>query len=274
VKARETIKNKEMFLDEIVKFKIDELVRIKASPDFSKGLDGLKKDIEEAGVPRDFIGAIKGEGVRIIAELKKASPSKGVLREDFNPVEIAGTYEKNGAVAISVLTEQHYFLGTLEHLKEVRRNVSLPVLRKDFILDPYQVYESRAAGADCILLIVGVLTGQILKEMIGLSRELGMAALVEVHTDEELSKALESGASLIGINNRDLKTFTTDINRTVELAGKVPPGLVKVSESGINTADDIALLKAAGVDAFLIGEALLRESDIAGKLKELLAALA
>jgi indole-3-glycerol phosphate synthase len=274
VKARETIKNKEMFLDEIVKFKIDELVRIKASPDFSKGLDGLKKDIEEAGPPRDFIGAIKGEGVRIIAEIKKASPSKGVLREDFNPVEIAGTYEKNGAVAISVLTEQHYFLGTLEHLKEVRRNVSLPVLRKDFILDPYQVYESRAAGADCILLIVGVLTGQILKEMIGLSRELGMAALVEVHTDEELSKALESGASLIGINNRDLKTFTTDINRTVELAGKVPPGLVKVSESGINTADDIALLKAAGVDAFLIGEALLRESDIAGKLKELLAALA
>jgi indole-3-glycerol phosphate synthase len=177
-------------------------------------------------------------------------------------------------VAISVLTEQHYFLGTLEHLKEVRRNVSLPVLRKDFILNPYHVYESRAAGADCILLIVGVLTGQILKEMIGLSRELGMAALVEVHTDEELSKALESGASLIGINNRDLKTFTTDINRTVELAGKVPPGLVKVSESGINTADDIALLKAAGVDAFLIGEALLRESDIAGKLKELLAALA
>jgi indole-3-glycerol phosphate synthase len=274
VKARETIKNKEMFLDEIVKFKIDELVRIKASPDFSKGLDGLKKDIEEAGPPRDFIGAIKGEGVRIIAEIKKASPSKGVLREDFNPVEIAGTYEKNGAVAISVLTEQHYFLGTLEHLKEVRRNVSLPVLRKDFILNPYHVYESRAAGADCILLIVGVLTGQILKEMIGLSRELGMAALVEVHTDEELSKALESGASLIGINNRDLKTFTTDINRTVELAGKVPPGLVKVSESGINTADDIALLKAAGVDAFLIGEALLRESDIAGKLKELLAALA
>jgi indole-3-glycerol phosphate synthase len=175
-------------------------------------------------------------------------------------------------VAISVLTEEHYFLGTLEHLKEVRRSVSLPVLRKDFILDTYQVYESREAGADCILLIVGVLTGQILKELIGLSRELGMAALVEVHTDDELSKALESGASLIGINNRDLKTFTTDINRTVELAGKVPPGLVKVSESGINTADDIALLKAAGVDAFLIGEALLRESDIAGKLKELLAA--
>ncbi len=272
MKARETIKNKEMFLDEIVKLKIDELVRIKASPDFSKRLDGLKKDIEEAGPPRDFIGAIKGEGVRIIAELKKASPSKGVIREDFNPVEIAGTYEKNGAVAISVLTEEHYFLGTLEHLKEVRRSVSLPVLRKDFILDPYQVYESRVAGADCILLIVGILTGQILKELTGLSRELGMAALVEVHTDEELSKALESGASLIGINNRDLKTFTTDINRTVELAGKVPPGLAKVSESGINTADDIALLKAAGVDAFLIGEALLRESDIAGKLKELLAA--
>lgn len=259
-----------MFLDEIVKLKTDELVRIKAASDFSKRLDDFKKDIAAAGPARDFIGAVKGDGVRIIAELKKASPSKGVIREDFDPVRIAGIYERNGAAAISVLTEVAYFRGSIEHLKEVRRSVSLPVLRKDFILDPYQVYESRAAGADCILLIVGILAGPVLKEMIGLSRALGMAALVEVHTEDELSKALDSGARVIGINNRDLKTFTTDIDTTIELAGKVPPGLVKVSESGIKTAEDILRLSAVGVDAFLIGEALLIETDIAGKLKEFL----
>jgi indole-3-glycerol phosphate synthase len=260
-----------MFLDEIVKIKREELASVKAALDFESTLDELKKKIEAIGPPRDFIEAIsgdRGDGVRIIAEVKKASPSKGVIREDFNPVEIARTYEENGAAAISVLTEEKYFLGSLDHLAEVRSNVSIPVLRKDFIVDPYQVYESRAAGADCILLIVGLHTRPLLKELIGLSRELGMAALVEVHTEEELGIAVDTGARIIGINNRELKSYTTDINTTMRLAGMVPGDMLIVSESGINTVDDIRSLKAFGVDAFLIGEALVRERDIAKKLKE------
>jgi indole-3-glycerol phosphate synthase len=259
-----------MFLDEILKLKREELASIKAAPGFESVLAELKNKIEAAGPPRGFIEALSGDGIRIIAEVKKASPSKGVIREDFNPVEIAKTYEENGAAAISVLTEEKYFGGSLDCLVEVRRIVSLPILRKDFIIDPYQVYESRAAGADCILLIVGLLNGPLLKELISLGRELGMASLVEVHTEEELGIAVDTGARVIGINNRDIRSSTTDINTTKRLAGKVPGGILMVSESGISTVDDIRSLKGFGVDAFLIGEALVRERDIAGKLRELL----
>jgi indole-3-glycerol phosphate synthase len=264
------LKNKHLYLDEILKLKRDELASIKASGEFSSRLDCLKKKMEAAGPPRDFIEAVSRDGVRIIAEVKKASPSKGVIREDFDPVQIARTYEQSGAAAISVLTEEKYFLGSLDHLTRVRESVSLPVLRKDFIVDPYQVYESRAAGADSILLIVGVLTVPLLKELLSLSRELSMEALVEVHTEEELAIAVDTGARVIGINNRDLKSFTTDIDITMRLAGKVPEDKIIISESGIKTVDDIRLLKAQGVDAILIGEALVREQNISGKLREFL----
>ncbi|MBI5598802.1 MAG: indole-3-glycerol phosphate synthase TrpC [Deltaproteobacteria bacterium] len=240
----------------------------------ARGLDELKRQANLAPAARDFASALKRKDrVNIIAEVKKASPSKGVIREDFDPAAIAGIYEASGAAAVSVLTDKRYFMGSLADLESVRRHVAgIPVLRKDFLIDPYQVFESRAAGADAVLFIVAALERGELRELLDLSRSLGMNALVETHTEEEISEALTAGAEIIGINNRDLKTFKTDISTTARLAGKIPGDRIAVSESGINTADDIRTLRAAGVNAFLVGEALMREKDIAGKLKELVGA--
>ena len=221
----------------------------------------------------DFASALRGDRLQLIAEVKKASPSKGVIRPDFNPVEVAQTYASNGASAISVLTEAKYFQGSLNHLRDIRNalvNKRLPLLRKDFLSDPYQIYESRAYGADSLLLIVAILKPERLKELLRLSHELNMSCLVEVHNEAELEIALESGVMIIGINNRDLNTFNVDLATTRRLRPLIPKDRIVVSESGIKNRDDIEKLRQWGVDAVLIGESLISAPDIAAKMKELL----
>ena len=223
--------------------------------------------------PIDLAAALRGDGIRLIAEVKKASPSRGIISHDFNPVEIALTYAGNGAAAISVLTEPRYFQGSLDYLAEIKKalgNRSLPLLRKDFIDDPYQVYESRAYGADAILLIVAILTPQSLAELLELSHQMGMKCLVEVHNEAEVEIALASGAGIIGINNRDLNTFAVDLATTGRLRPLIPPDRIVVGESGIKSRDDMEKLKKWGVDAVLVGESLMSAPDIAARMKELL----
>jgi indole-3-glycerol phosphate synthase len=221
----------------------------------------------------DFAAALRDEKVRIIAEVKKASPSRGIIRPDFNPVAVAETYAANGAAAISVLTEPKYFQGNLAYLQDIKKALAarpLPLLRKDFIFDPYQIYEARAYGADCVLLIVAILSPQKLAELLQLSRQLGMMNLVEVHNAAEVETAVKSGAGIIGINNRDLFTFKVDLKTTSKLRPLIPPDRLVVSESGIKSRNDIAKLEQWGVNAALIGEALMSAPDIAEKMKELL----
>ena len=207
---------------------------------------------------------------RIIAEIKQASPSKGILRANLEPIPLAQAYQRGGAAAISVLTEQHFFLGKLNHLEQIREVSSLPILRKDFLFDPYQLYEARAYGADAVLLIADILEGNQLGELVDVCREVELEALIEVHTREELEKVLESKTRLIGINNRNLHTFQTDLRTTLELIREIPEGKIAVSESGIRNREDIVLLENAGVAAFLIGESLVRADDPAARLRALL----
>ncbi len=223
-----------------------------------------------ATASRDFRQAMESVPCAIIAEVKKHSPSKGSLREDIDPGEVAVFYERNGAAAISVLTERKFFHGSPDYLVAVKKRVTIPVLRKDFIIDPYQIYETKLRGADALLLISGLLGEARLREYIQTATSLGIWPLVEVHTIADLQIALAAGAEIIGINNRDLKTFHTDINNSLALASHVPPGKTLISESGIATRDDIALLMRAGIHAFLIGEALMMNADDPGqKLREL-----
>ena len=253
-------------LDRIVADKKEELKqRKKAVP-----VSGLEASIAQRAGTLGFANALKEEGVSIIAEVKRASPSRGVLRHDFSPVALARTYADNGAAAISVLTESKYFQGSIEHLAEIREAVEIPLLRKDFIFDPYQVYESRAYGADALLLIVAILEQEQLDELSTLSHELGLSCLVEVHNESEVERALLSGAQIIGINNRDLKTFQVDISTTQRLRPLISGDRVVVSESGINSRRDIDNLKSWGIDAALVGEALITAGDIAAKMRELM----
>lgn len=209
--------------------------------------------------------------VALIAEIKKASPSKGVIRPDFNPVEIATIYESCGAAAISVLTDEKYFQGSLEYLRQVVSNVHIPVLRKDFIIDPYQIYQSRYYGADVILLISEILTRQEFKEFYELSSSLGMSCLVETHTEEEFDYHLNNNTRIIGINNRDLKTFKTDLNHTIKLLEhKHPCKSFIISESGISSFEDILKLSNAGVTGILVGEYFMRENNISQAIKKLM----
>ena len=257
-----------MILDKILADKRIEVDARKAQV----SLEQVKDAAVKASALLDFASSVasRPSSVKLIAEIKKASPSKGLIRPDFDPVAIAKIYEKSGASAISVLTDEKYFQGHLDYLKAVKEAVSLPVLRKDFIIDPYQIYESRAAGADAVLLIVAALSREELSEFMALSEKLGMASLVEVHTFEELDTALEIGAKIIGINNRNLQTFETKLETTLELAAKIPGDRVIVSESGIFTRADVEKLMSAGVDAVLVGESLMREPDPGVKVKELL----
>ena len=221
----------------------------------------------------DFASALRGESIRLITEVKQASPSRGIIRADFNPVEIAQTYADNGASVISVLTEAKYFQGSLDCLRDIRNalgNDRPPLLRKDFLCDPYQIYESRAYGADGILLIVAILRPEELEALLRLSHRLGMDCLVEVHDEAELKIALKSRAKIIGINNRDLKTFKVDLTTTQRLRPLIPPDRIVVSESGIKSRSDMEKLKEWDVDAVLIGESLMSAPDIAAKIKELL----
>ena len=233
-------------------------------------LGALKERLSARKAPRDFSAALRGSNIKLIAEVKKASPSKGLLCPDFKPVEIAQIYEKSGAAAISVLTEVNHFQGRLEYLAAIREKVSLPLLRKDFIFDEYQVYETAVYGADALLLIAAILSPEQLRNLLKLSQSLAMPCLVEVHDEGEVKKALQSGAEIIGNNNRDLNTFKTDIETTHHLRPLVPRGKIVVSESGIGHHDDIKKLRSWGVDAMLVGEALVTAADIPARIKELL----
>ncbi len=257
-----------MILDEIVVYTKKELEKKKeAFPP-----EEMVKTALEQPAPLDFALALSGEGISMIAEVKKASPSRGVIRADFHPVEIAGIYADNGAAAISVLTEPEYFQGSLDYLRDIKNALGsrTPLLRKDFIFDPYQVYQARAYGADALLLIVAVLSLKQLYELLTLSHELGMKCLVEVHNRFELETALSNGAEIIGINNRDLNTFDVDVETTGRLRSLIPEDRIVVSESGIKTRQDMEMLKGWEVDAVLIGEAFMASEDIASAMKELL----
>jgi len=208
--------------------------------------------------------------INLIAELKKASPSRGIIRGDFHPLKIALTYQAGGAGALSVLTDERFFEGNLKILKELRERVTLPLLRKDFIIDEYQIYESLCWGADAILLIADILTEEELTGFYRIAKDLGMDVLVEVHSEEDVEKALKSGASIIGINNRDLNTFRVDLSVTQRLIRLIPENKVKVSESGIKTYEDVMFLKSLGINAVLIGEAFMEVDDIAGKMREVM----
>jgi len=232
----------------------------------------LRRLASEQPPALDLASALRGDAIRLIAEVKKASPSRGVIRPDFDPVEIARIYAGNGAAAVSVLTEAKHFQGSLDHLKDIRKALpdKIPLLRKDFIVDPYQIYESRASGADSLLLIVAILKPEKLQELLQLSHELNMSCLVEVHDEAEVEIALKSQAKIIGINNRDLNTFGVDLATTERLHPLIPRDRIVVSESGIKERADIEKLSRLGIDAVLIGESLMSAPDIAAKMRELL----
>lgn len=236
-------------------------------------LDQIKFQAEQRFDQRDFLGSMRGRlqagAPAVIAEIKKASPSKGLLCKNFDPVRIARDYAVNGAAALSVLTDKAYFQGNASDLHKARVAVQLPVLRKDFIVDPYQIYESRVLGADAILLIVAALTDAQLREFESLARALRMAVLVEVHGAPELERALELKTPLIGINNRDLRTFQTRIETTLELLAQIPKDRVVVTESGITTPDDVSRLMKAGAHSFLVGEAFMRSAHPGAELARL-----
>jgi len=254
-----------MILDKIVETKKAEVAALKKAT----SVEALQEVIARLTPCRDFRGAISARDCSIIAEVKCASPSCGRLVEHFDPLAIAETYEQNGAAAISVLTDEKYFLGHKDYLTRIKRDVRIPVLRKDFIVDLLQIYETRAIGADAILLIVRVL-GDRLMEFIHLAKELGLSALVEVHTSEELDVALAADAEIIGINNRNLDTFVTDINTSRDLKNRIPAAKIVVAESAIKDRADIENLVQAGIHAFLIGEGLVIAPDIGRKLRSFL----
>lgn len=254
-----------MILDRIIETKKEEVAALKRTSTISS----LRDAIAEREPCRDFRKAISTGNCAIIAEVKCASPSRGTMVENFDAVKIAKTYEHNGAAAISVLTDERYFCGHKNYLISIEKLVSIPVLRKDFIIDPLQVYETRAIGADAILLIVRLL-GNRLAQFISLSKELGLSPLVEVHTQEELDVALAAKAEIIGINNRNLDTFVTDINTSLELKKQIPDGHVVVAESAIKDRADIDYLMKGGISAFLIGEGLVIAPDIGAKLRSFL----
>jgi indole-3-glycerol phosphate synthase len=256
-----------MILDEIIASKKEELAETKRLTT----LADIKSRISDAEPTRGFSKALSGEGdIRLIAEVKKASPSKGVIREDFDPVKIARTYEESGASCISVLTEKKFFHGSLGYLSGIRKAVDIPLLRKDFIIDEYQIFEARAAGADAILLIAACLDRRQMEDFLGVAAGIGLDVLVESHTYKELDKSLLAGVKLVGINNRDLNTFRVDLKTTLDLLKDIPEDRIVVSESGIGNRDDVVKLQQAGVDAILVGESLTREKDIGKKVKELL----
>jgi indole-3-glycerol phosphate synthase len=256
-----------MFLDKIIAEKLKEVERRQRAFPLPK----LRVAIMERPAPLDLAAAISGDSLCLIAEVKRASPSRGAIRADLDPVKLASSYAKGGAAAISVLTESRYFGGSREDLESIKRALPyIPILRKDFILKPYQVFESCAWGADAILLIVAILDDNELEELLSLSHALGMQCLVEVHNRDELERALACNARIIGINNRDLDTMTVDINVTGQLRPPIPRGRIVVSESGIKGRDEVQKLKEWKVNAMLVGETLVTADDVVAKIKELL----
>ena len=248
-------------LDKIVAVKHQEVVAAKKR----KPLEAMRADAESRVLTRDFVGALRAKIAAgkpaVIAEVKKASPSKGVLREEFIPADIAQSYAEYGAACLSVLTDVEFFQGSIDCLKQARASCQLPVLRKDFMVDAYQIYESRAMGADCILLIAACLDDAQLQEFEAMARSLDMAVLVEAHDGAELARALRLKTPLVGINNRSLKTFEVSLDTTLTLKAQVPADRILVTESGIHTRDDVLRMGAAGVNAFLVGEAFMRAPE-------------
>jgi indole-3-glycerol phosphate synthase len=258
-------------LKKIVSHKREEVAAAKSA----RSLSDLKAHLSDReDQPRGFVRALRDAAqsgwTAIIAEVKKGSPSKGIIRPDFDPLDIASTYQDNGATCISVLTDERFFLGHLRYLALIREQVGLPLLRKDFLFDPYQVYEASVGGADAILLIAAMLELNQLRDLAALAGELQLDVLLEVHDERELEMALKTDCELIGINNRSLHTFVTDLATTERLATMVPNDRLVVAESGINSRTDIERLQQAGAKAFLIGESLVKEADIGAKLQELL----
>lgn len=256
-------------LKKIIQRKADEI----AEREQKLSLDDVRQRLEAAPVVRGFVDAIRSKlasgKAAVIAEVKKASPSKGVIRADFRPADIARSYEQGGAACLSVLTDIDFFQGSDEYLQQARAACSLPVLRKDFIIDPYQVYEARAIGADCILLIAACLSDAQMRELSTLAVELGMDVLVEVHDGDELMRMLPLNLPLVGINNRNLRTFETRLETTLELLEQIPEGHIVVTESGIHTSQDVALMREHGVNSFLVGEVFMRAEKPGEKLAEL-----
>ncbi len=232
----------------------------------------MKYGVKAAMPLRNFAAAFERDALNVLAELKPASPSRGILRDPFDPVALAQEFESAGAAALSVLTEGEFFRGSLKNLRDARKSVQLPVLRKDFIFDPWQVWETRANDADSFLLIVATLPDALLRDLIALGRELGMEPLVEVHTAEELDRALAASARILGVNNRDLKTLTVRRETSFELIGRIPENCIAISESGLQTHDDLVKLRDAGFDAFLIGTHLMLSPDPSAALAALLGA--
>ncbi|MGD0955534.1 MAG: indole-3-glycerol phosphate synthase TrpC [Candidatus Acidiferrales bacterium] len=262
----ETRSREGTILDRIVEARRESIAhRKRVLPDVA-----LKLAAGKAEAPRDFAGALARVGYNVIAELKKASPSRGVMREDYAPTALAASLEDAGAAALSVLTEEEFFLGSLADLKAAKKATQIPILRKDFIVDPWQVWESRAAGADAFLLIAAILSDQALGELLELGRSLKMEPLVEVHTREELERVIAAGARIVGVNNRDLRDFKVRVETSLELIEAIPEECIAVSESGLRTHEDLARLRGAGFDAFLIGEHLMKDADPAAPLRELI----
>jgi indole-3-glycerol phosphate synthase len=254
-------------LDKIVATKREEVAAAKAN----RPEQTLRRQLAGVPPPRGFFAALSaGPPVRLIAEVKKASPSKGVIRADFDPVAIARTYQQHGASCISILTDERYFQGSLDYLRQVRAAVELPVLRKDFIIDPYQVVEARAAGADAVLLIAECLDDGLLKQLHDAIVDLGMTPLVELYEPANVARVLRVGARLVGVNNRDLRTFEVDLEHTLRVRRQIPADRVLVAESGIRTRQDVERLEAAGVQAMLVGESLLTRPDVGAAVDELL----
>ena len=255
-------------LNKILATKAIEVVAAKAKV----SLDEVKALAFAQTKPRDFVGSIRAKiaagDAAVIAEIKKASPSKGVIRENFNPAEIAKSYEAGGAACLSVLTDLEYFQGSADYLKQARAACNLPVLRKDFMIDAYQVYEARAMGADCILLIVAALELSKMRELEAVAHKLGMAVLVEVHDGDELELALQLETPLVGINNRNLRTFDVTLQTTLGLLSRLPDDRIIVTESGIFTADDVKLMRDNHVHTFLVGEAFMRQADPGAELSK------
>ena len=256
-----------MILDTIVAHKQEE-VKIQKS---QLPLSELRKTLRDMTPTRDFKAAISTPGqISLIAEVKKASPSKGIIREDFDPIAIAQIYQSSGAAAISVLTDERFFQGSLSYLTAIREVTSIPLLRKDFIIDEYQIYQARAAGADAILLIAAILELETMQTFLNIAYSLDLNCLVEVHTESELRRVLDADAQIVGINNRDLNTFQTNLNTTVQLRKLIPQDKIVVSESGIHSSRDVKMLQECGVNAILVGESLMRSADINAKVKELM----
>jgi len=254
-------------LDKVVATKRKELQRAKAAVPEAQ----LRRKLADAPPVRDFFAALGRPGpICLIAEVKRASPSRGVIRADFHPVEIAQIYRRHGAACISVLTDEPYFQGSLEYLRQIRAAVDLPLLRKDFVIDPYQVFEARAAGADAVLLIAECLDDELLKQLHDLTVEHGMTPLVELFEPANLPRVLDCGARAVGINNRDLRTFTTDLDHTLRLCRQIPNDRLLVAESGVRSRADVERLQAAGVKAVLVGETLMAAPNIGAAVDQLL----